>query len=388
MASGAWLRRFSSASARRCGSFAQTPPPYVFSGPLLPLLLQMPENSWLHANANLYSNVWTSPSSRTARWMLHAAALEDHRGVERICLGQQSRRPDPVGRRPRQLPRQRRLSLALEHPAVGARLAAERDRRPIPLLGQIAIDGVDNAPISSHTYDNNLFLPVADRFLTWGGAAYDNGGPFIRPLESNPTTQTRSPAHICSTRIAPTATRSAAQRARMSGACCPRRSAAGRCGRTAISTVGSPGSRCPAPTSMAAPAMRPKAAAMSSTSRRRTWARRSSICIAISLPISPIRPLDQIAKVGAYAVGVAGQTTCGYDPVHKLFVRTGNNTTPFQFWDLTTPGSDQSRSERPGQCVHCGVAVVDVGEQRQHPELRPRIRSDPRHDSCSGAAPM
>src|SRR5262245_24233912 len=41
---------------------AQTPPPYVFSGPLLPLLLQMPENAWLQANANLYSNVWTSPS--------------------------------------------------------------------------------------------------------------------------------------------------------------------------------------------------------------------------------------------------------------------------------------------------------------------------------------
>ena len=48
--------------------------------------------------------------------------------------------------------------------------------------------------------------------------------------------------------------------------------------------------------------------------------------------------VDQISKVGAYAVGVAGQTTCGYDPGHKLFVRTGNNTTPFQFWDLTTAG--------------------------------------------------
>ncbi len=48
--------------------------------------------------------------------------------------------------------------------------------------------------------------------------------------------------------------------------------------------------------------------------------------------------VDQISKVGAYAVGVAGQTTCGYDPVRRLFVRTGNNTTPFQFWDLTTAG--------------------------------------------------
>ena len=35
---------------------AQSPPAYVLSGPLLPLLLQMPENSWLQANANLYSN--------------------------------------------------------------------------------------------------------------------------------------------------------------------------------------------------------------------------------------------------------------------------------------------------------------------------------------------
>ena len=38
---------------------AQTPPAYVFNCLLLPLLLQMPENSWLQANANLYSNVWT-----------------------------------------------------------------------------------------------------------------------------------------------------------------------------------------------------------------------------------------------------------------------------------------------------------------------------------------
>ena len=65
----------------------QAPPPYVFSGPLLPLLLQMPENSWLHANANLYSNVWTAQFTRAARRLLPAAALEDHRGVERLCLG-------------------------------------------------------------------------------------------------------------------------------------------------------------------------------------------------------------------------------------------------------------------------------------------------------------
>ena len=41
-----------------------------------------------------------------------------------------------------------------------------------------AIDGADAAPISSHTYDNNEFLPLADRFVTFGGAAFGSGGGF------------------------------------------------------------------------------------------------------------------------------------------------------------------------------------------------------------------
>lgn len=37
---------------------------------------------------------------------------------------------------------------------------------------------VDNAaPQAAHTYDNNLYLPVNDMFLTFGGAAFPTGGP-------------------------------------------------------------------------------------------------------------------------------------------------------------------------------------------------------------------
>ena len=36
----------------------------------------------------------------------------------------------------------------------------------------------DAAPQSAHTYDNNIYLPVNDMFLTFGGAAYDDGGNF------------------------------------------------------------------------------------------------------------------------------------------------------------------------------------------------------------------
>lgn len=38
---------------------------------------------------------------------------------------------------------------------------------------------VDNAaPQSAHTYDNNLYLPINDMFLTFGGAAFQSGGNF------------------------------------------------------------------------------------------------------------------------------------------------------------------------------------------------------------------
>ncbi len=47
-----------------------------------------------------------------------------------------------------------------------------------------AIDGVYAAPSSAHTYDNNVFLPLADRFVVFGGAAYNNGGPYIRQINS------------------------------------------------------------------------------------------------------------------------------------------------------------------------------------------------------------
>lgn len=39
---------------------------------------------------------------------------------------------------------------------------------------------VDNAaPQSAHTYDNNIYLPVNDMFVTFGGAAYNSGGGFV-----------------------------------------------------------------------------------------------------------------------------------------------------------------------------------------------------------------
>lgn len=51
-----------------------------------------------------------------------------------------------------------------------------------------AIDGIYNAPISSHTYDNNEYLPVADRFAVFGGAAYNTGWRFEKDFPSRTAT--------------------------------------------------------------------------------------------------------------------------------------------------------------------------------------------------------
>ena len=43
-------------------------------------------------------------------------------------------------------------------------------------------DGAMYAPISSHTYDNQVYLPVADRFLTFGGGAFQTGSVFLKQI--------------------------------------------------------------------------------------------------------------------------------------------------------------------------------------------------------------
>ncbi len=42
-----------------------------------------------------------------------------------------------------------------------------------------AVDGALRAPTSSHTYDNQEFLPQLDRFITFGGAKYNIKAKFV-----------------------------------------------------------------------------------------------------------------------------------------------------------------------------------------------------------------
>lgn len=43
----------------------------------------------------------------------------------------------------------------------------------------VTVDGPLHSPVSAHTYDNTTYLPVLDRYLTFGGAAAHTGGSYI-----------------------------------------------------------------------------------------------------------------------------------------------------------------------------------------------------------------
>ena len=145
-----------------------SPPPYALSSPILPLILQMPENSWVRVNTNRFVDVWTpdeleplsitrSPYSIIEAWS--GFAWDTNRGDIILYGGGHANYSGNDVYRWR--------SSTLHGSARRCRATSTRTRSP----GFQAIDGVDNAPSSAHTYDNNIFLPVADRFLTWGGAA-------------------------------------------------------------------------------------------------------------------------------------------------------------------------------------------------------------------------
>lgn len=42
----------------------------------------------------------------------------------------------------------------------------------------VTVDGSLNSPVSAHTYDNTAYLPILDRYITFGGAAAHTGGSY------------------------------------------------------------------------------------------------------------------------------------------------------------------------------------------------------------------
>ena len=140
-----------------------------------------PEGSWIKVNVNRYDDVWT-PLQQRARdvngvpvgdprkiisawssmaWDPNRSHLIIWGGGHANYAGNDVYRFDAADLR------WHRASLP------SAVRAPFGDRR------YFAWDGALNAPISSHTYDNQEFLPLLDRFITFGGASYNAGRIFV-----------------------------------------------------------------------------------------------------------------------------------------------------------------------------------------------------------------
>lgn len=146
---------------------------------LLPTLAALPANSWWLASRNRFDSVWTPPALRPLNngamttpaslitawggfaWDTRRSALWLFGGGHADYSGNEVY-----------------VWYAGDGRWQRASLPSEIKREKFAI--DTAIDGVDNAPAAAHSYDNNIYLPRLDRLLSFGGAAYNNGGAWRR----------------------------------------------------------------------------------------------------------------------------------------------------------------------------------------------------------------
>jgi Ca2+-binding RTX toxin-like protein len=138
---------------------------------LLQLLMNAPEGSWVKINLNEFSDVWTpleqrpplgynNPAKLLFAWSSMAWASNRNQlifwgGGHANYAGNEVYRFDVRTR----LWQRASLPSAIHNPLGDKQF--------------FAIDGPDSAPTAAHTYDNQEFLPLADRFITFGGAKFN-----------------------------------------------------------------------------------------------------------------------------------------------------------------------------------------------------------------------
>jgi len=143
----------------------------TLSGELHSTLSAAPERSWVRVNKNLFSEVWpvtsqrpsvgaTNPARVISAWS--SMAWDPNRG-DLIFWGGGHKNYSG-----NEVYRFRTSTLRWERASLPSDIV-----NPLGDQQWFAIDGPMNAPISSHTYDNQEFLPISDRFLTFGGAKFN-----------------------------------------------------------------------------------------------------------------------------------------------------------------------------------------------------------------------
>jgi len=144
---------------------------------LTDLLAAAPEGSWVKLNRNLFSSVWTPAAQRPCKGYSNPSkvitawgsmAFDSNRG-DLIFWG--GGHKNYCGN---EVYRFRLSTLDWERASLPSAIY-----NPLGDSQFFAVDGPMAAPISSHTYDNQEFLPQLDRFMTFGGAKYNVDAYFV-----------------------------------------------------------------------------------------------------------------------------------------------------------------------------------------------------------------
>ncbi len=332
----AWLVAILLGAAVPAAHAQAAPPPYVY-GPLLPLLLQAPENGWIRVNANLFSDVWVTPelspldgpaTHPPARIIIawSGFAWDSNRGDVILYGGGHANYSG------NDVYRWHGSNMQWERASLPSEIRLD------PVSGWQAIDGVDNAPSSAHTYDNNVFLPIVDRFMSWGGAAYNNGGPYLRVSETDPSQSRRVGPYLFDPNRADGNKVGGSTGSHVQRVAPHPEVVGGHMWQNRDLPKNLPGQTMPGAhvDGCTGSAIENGHDVIYTGATNAGASQLDLYRYQVTNVADPTQ--DQVAKVGVFWVGTSGTTTCGYDPARKLFVRTGNNSIPFLFWDVTVPG--------------------------------------------------
>lgn len=150
---------------------------------LISLLRAAPENGWVRVNGNRFQDVWTPTGLLVSATKAPDSVPWGPNGIMTAFSGfsWDSRRGDLI-------------IYGGGHAAYGGNdvyrwrgttLNWERMSLPsdIASLGSsyawLTVDGPNASPQASHTYDNSIYLPIVDRYVTFGGAGYNAGLPYV-----------------------------------------------------------------------------------------------------------------------------------------------------------------------------------------------------------------
>jgi hypothetical protein len=312
------------------GQPSGTPP--NLSG-LISLIAALPEGEWTRVNANFFSDVWTpeslrplyglgnpSPSAILNHWSSFAwdpnrGDLILYGGGHNAYTGNDVYRWHGTTR-------------------LWERASLPSEIKQDDLGNWRAVDGPDAAPASAHTYDNNIFLPIIDRFVVFGGAAFNNGGAYMRQVTATTSRKTGpyffDPSRADGNKVGGTA----GSNVQRNG---PNPIAGGNMWQNRDMYVNVPGNP-----------LFPATHVQGCTAYAQENGKDVVYIGAygpyggtdFSLYRYAVNSLadatqDTFQKVGTFWNGPIGRTACGYDPIQKVFLRIG---AAFTYWDLNTAG--------------------------------------------------